>query len=171
MHLRRLNLIVCSAAMFLLATSVAWAQTAEPAAVPATEQNESFRDTLVRMQIQREENDHKKLVSKAEQLREAAGSLAKDAEGGRLPRSTDKKLKEIEKSARQIRSESGGANEDTPLESPPASLTEAVHQLDSLSERLNASMEKTSRRVVSATVVAEASEVIQLVKIIRSYLN
>ena len=171
MHLRSLNLIVCSAAMFLLATSVARAQTAEPAPVPATEQNESFRDTLVRMQIQREENDHKKLVSKAEQLREAAGSLAKDAEGGRLPRSTDKKLKEIEKSARQIRSESGGANEDTPLESPPASLTEAVHQLDSLSERLNASMEKTSRRVVSATVVAEASEVIQLVKIIRSYLN
>ena len=171
MSLRWLNLIVCCAATFLIATSVARGQTADPLPVPGSEQNESFRDTLVRMQIQREENEHKKLVSKAEQLREAAVSLTRDAAAGRLPRSSDKKLKEIEKSARQIRSESGGGNEDTPLETPPASLTEAVQQLDSLSERLNASMEKTSRRVVSATVVAEASEVIQLVKIIRSYLN
>ena len=171
MPLRWLNLIVSCAATFLIATSMARGQTADPLPVPPNEQNDSFRDTLARMQIQREENEHKKLVSKAGQLREAAGSLAKDAEGGRLPRSSEKKLKEIEKSARQIRSESGGANEDTPLESPPGSLSEAVHQLDSLSERLNASMEKTSRRVVSATVVAEASEVIQLVKIIRTYLN
>jgi len=32
---------------------------------------------------------------------------------------------------------------------------------------LNASIEKTSRRVVSAAVVAEATEVIQIVKIMR----
>ena len=166
---RYLNLVLLLAVMLLVA-SVGLAQTADPLPTPESEQNETFRDTLMRMQIQREESEHKKRLEKATQIRTLAGDLLKESEGGRLPRSADKKLRDIEKNARQIRSELGGANDDTPLESPPDSLSKAVHQIDSLSERFNESIEKTSRRIVSATVLSEASEIIQLVKIIRGLL-
>jgi len=111
------------------------------------------------------------LVERAAQLKETVDTLAQDTAGSHLARTADKKLKEIEKSAKTIRSEFGGTNDETPLESPPASLDDALKQLKSTGERLNTSMEKTSRHVVSATVVVEASEIIQLVKIIRSYVN
>lgn len=146
------------------------AQTAETSGTAAEEQNETFRDTLVRMRIKREEEEHKKLVTKAEQIKEHALALAKEPAGSQLPRDADKKLKEIEKNARNIRSESGGG-EDVPLETPPHDLPDALKQLSEASERLNEKLGKTSRHVVSLTVVAEATEIIQLVKLLRGYLN
>lgn len=157
-------------AIMVIGVAVARAQTANTP-IPPEEQSEAFRDTMVRMQIQREETEHKKRIEKAIKIRDLAEDILKEAEGGKLPRSADQKLRDIEKSAKQIRSDSGGANDDSPLESPPQSLKQAAEQLDALSERFKANMEKTTRRIVSATVVAEASEIIQLVKIMRGYLN
>jgi hypothetical protein len=146
------------------------AQTAETTQTTAEEQNETFRDTLVRMRIKREEEEHKKIVAKAEQIKEHALALAKEPVGKQLARDADKKLKEIEKNARNIRSESGGG-EDVPLETPPHNLPDALKQLSEASERLNEKLSKTSRHVVSLTVVAEATEIIQLVKLLRGYLH
>ena len=169
MRFRLLNPVLAIAGLVLLG-SLTYAQTANPTTIPE-EQSEPFRDTMVRMQIQREETEHKKRLEKASQIRDLASDLLKDSEKGRLSHSADKKLRDIEKAARQIRSELGGSNDDTPLETPPDTLSKAVHKMDTLSEQFNTSLEKTSRRVVSATVLAEASEIIQLVKIIRSFLN
>jgi hypothetical protein len=138
---------------------------------PADDQGDSLRENMKRMEIKREEDEHRKLVERAAQLKEAVDTLSQDAAGAHLARTADKKLKEIEKSAKTIRSEFGGTNDEAPLESLPDSLDDAIKQLKSTGERLNASMEKTSRHVVSATVVVEASEIIQLVKIIRAYVN
>jgi hypothetical protein len=145
------------------------AQTAETQTV-AEEQNETFRDTLVRMRIKREEEEHKKIVTKAEQIQELAQKLSKEPNPTRLPRATDKHLKEIEKNARNIRSDAGGG-EDEALESPPHNLAETLKQLNDASERLNKELSKTSRHVVSITVASQATEIIQLVKLLRGYLN
>jgi hypothetical protein len=90
--------------------------------------------------------------------------------GQGLPRAAEKKIKEIEKFARQIRSDSGGS-QDEPLDPPPSNLAETLEQLIAASERLNENLGKTSRRVVSVAVVDSATEVIQLAKILRNYLN
>jgi hypothetical protein len=169
MRLRWLNSLAVMVGLLLLA-SVSFAQTANTPR-EQEDQGEAFRDTMVRMQIKREEDEHKKRLAKASKIRDLASDLLKDSEKGRLSGSADRKLRDIEKAARQIRSELGGSNDDTPLESPPETLNKAVHQMDSLSEQFNSSLEKTSRQVVSATVLAEASEIIQLVKLIRSFLN
>ena len=77
-------------ALFVLLVGVsglsltARAQTAETQTA-AEEQNETFRDTLVRMRIKREEEEHKKIVTKAEQLRDLALKLADEAKASRLP--------------------------------------------------------------------------------------
>lgn len=166
----RLRTIVFALALSLVASFGVRAQSVGPPP-PPDEQNETFLDNLKRMQIKREEEEHKKLVEKALQIKEAAESLNKEGEGVHLTRTADKKLREIEKSAKQIRSDSGGSDDGKPLEAPPKTLADALKQLSEASQRLQVGMEKTSRHIVSASVIAETSEIIQLVKIIRGYLN
>src|SRR5262249_42414721 len=137
---------------------------------PAEEQNETMLDTLKRMQIKREEDEHKKILDKGAQIERDAESLAKEAVNGHLPRAGEKKLREIDKAARPIRPDSGGPDA-APLSGPaPASLDDALKRLDDASERLNKHLSKTSRRVISVSVVEVANEVTQLVKILRGYL-
>ena len=164
MTLRILFSIIC----LLFVASPAGAQGAGNP--PAEEQNETMLDTLKRMQIKREEEEHKKILDKGAQIERDAESLAKEAVNGHLPRAGEKKLREIEKAARQIRSEFGGAGDDKPLDPAPASLDDALKRLDDASERLNKHLSKTSRRVISVSVVEVANEVTQLVKILRGYL-
>lgn len=142
-----------------------------PASTPPEEQSDAFRDTLVKMRIKREEEEHKKLVKTATEVKDSAESLLLDLAGDKLPAVADKKLKEIEKGAKKIRSESGGGGNDQNLDPAPANLKAALEQLVEASKRLHGRMEKTSRHIISATVVANATEVIQLVKVIRAYLN
>jgi hypothetical protein len=155
-----------------LSSSAVWAVQAQTANTEthAEEQNETMRDTLVRMRIKREEDEHKKLLEKATKIKDLAQELTKDVHGQRLVRTSEKKLKEIEKNARNIRTESGGGS-DEPLEQTPATLDEAVRQLQETSGRLNDKITKTSRHVVSVSVVNEATELIQLIKLLRGYLN
>ncbi len=164
---RPLFFILC----LLCVVPAAWAQSASSGVPPEEEQNETMRDTLKRMQIKREENEHKKLLEKGEQIKLEAENLAKTSVGGRLPREVEKKLREIEKSARQIRSDFGGSGDDDALESLPNNLNDALKQLNDSSEQLNKHLSKTSRRVVSITVIEVANEITQLVKILRGYLN
>ncbi len=157
--------------MLLFLASSASGQVVSSEQTIPEEQNETMLDTLKRMQIKREENEHKKILEKGEQIEEEANLLLKDLHGRtQLPRATEKRLKNIEKFARQIRSDSGGS-EDEPLDSHPANLEEAIKQLCVVSERLNENLAKTSRRVISLAVVGDATEVIQLTKLLRRYLN
>jgi hypothetical protein len=155
----------------LLSAPIASGQVAASRQTEPEEQNETMRDTLKRMQIKREEDEHKKILEKGEQIEEEANLLLRDLNGRtQLPRATEKRLKNIEKFARQIRSDSGGS-EDEPLDSIPSNLSETIKQLCEASERLNGNLAKTSRRVISLAVVTDATEIIQLTKLLRKYLN
>jgi len=160
--------------IFLLLTPAVWGQRVSQEDLPAkADQNETMIDTLKKMQIKREENEHKKLLDKGSQIKEETAALLKESSlfgGKKLSRSSEKKLKEIEKFAKQIRSDSGGS-EDEALDSPPSNLADTLKQLSQASDRLNDNLAKTSRRVVSVAVVNDTTEIIQLVKILRGYLN
>lgn len=166
-----LKLVCCVSAMMLATAIDLRAQSVDPRPGPEDEQTEAFRDTLARMKIEREENEHKKLKEKAAKILETVAELEKEASRGPLSRVHDKKLREIEKSAKQIRSEFGGSGDEFPLEQKPPTVADALRQLHELSERLTESMEKTSRRVVSTAVIFEASEIVELVKLIRGHIN
>jgi hypothetical protein len=170
MYFRCMFLIV----IFLLFTPTIWGQRVNQDDLPARDdQNETMIDTLKKMQIKREENEHKKLLEKGSQIKDEAAALLKESSffgNKKLSRSSEKKLKDIEKLAKQIRSDSGGS-EDEALASPPLNLTDALKQLSQASDRLNENLAKTSRRVVSLDVVSDTTEIIQLVKIIRGYVN
>jgi hypothetical protein len=155
----------------LLLPPIASGQVAASEQIAPEEQNETMLDTLKRMQIKREENEHKKILEKGTQIKVEADLLLRDLNGRtQLPRATEKRLKNIEKFARQIRSDSGGS-EDESLDSYPANLEETIKQLCEVSDRLNSNLAKTSRRVISLAVVDDATEIIQLTKLLRKYLN
>ena len=168
----RYSLIVVGLMIGFGATPIARAQTANAGATsaPPEEQNETFRDTLVRMRIKREEDEHKKLVEKGTIIKDLTAKLTADAVGNSLPRAAEKSLREIEKSARYIRTQSGGGT-DEPLEAPPANLADALKQLGEAGDKLTAKLDKTSRHVVSIPAVTDASEIIQLVKIMRGFIR
>lgn len=159
----------------LFSASAVWAQGAQQSAssgqaTPVDEQSDVMRDTLKRMQIKREEEEHKKLLSKGFQIKQETENLNKNAVKGWLPRASEKQLKDIEKAAKHIRSEFGGS-QDNPLESPPETLAETLKMLTEKADQLNEGLAKTSRHIVSFAVVEEATEIIQLVKLLRSYLK
>lgn len=155
----------------MLIAPVVWGQTAGTGQVdPPEEQNETMRDTLRRMKIKREEEDHQKLLSKGFQIQQDAESLRKDSANGRLAHSAEKRLKEIEKSAKQICSEFGGSK-DEEMESPPKTLDDALKQLSETSTQLNDRLAKTSRQIISVSVLESATDIIQLVKLLRAYVK
>ncbi len=154
-----------------VAASAVTGQTAGTGQVPPPdEQNETMIDTLRRMKIKREEEEHKKLLSKGFQIKQDVEALTKDAANGSLPRSVEKQLKAIEKSARQIRADFGGSK-DEELEAPPKTLDDALKRLKETGTLLNERLAKTSRQVISIPVVESATDIIQLVKILRTYLR
>ncbi len=165
-----LKSLVLVGSLLLIAPAV-WGQTAGSGQVnPPEEQNETMLDTLRRMKIKREEEEHKKLLSKGFQIKQDVQAIAKEAVNGRLPQSADKRLKDIEKSAKQIRTEFGGSK-DEELESPPKNLDEALKQLSETSTQLNDRLAKTSRQVISISVVESATDIVQLVKILRTFMK
>jgi hypothetical protein len=163
--------ILFIAGWLVLTVVAAQAQSVETLQVPPPdEQNETMRDTLKRMQIKREEEEHKKLLSRGFQIKQDVETLLRDAANERLPRSVEKRLKEIEKSAKNIRSQFGGS-EDVELESPPQNLNETLKLLTETTAQLNDRLAKTSRQVISIQVVESCTDIIQLVKMLRAYLN
>lgn len=135
--------------------------------------SEGFNDTLVRMRIKREEEVHKKLVKSSQQAAEIAGRLRLHIRGENreyLDRGAEKKLKEIEKAAKQIRSNIGGSSDDKDFETPKT-LEDGVTRLADTSQKLSEQMEKTSRHLISASIIVSASDMLRLIKILRTYIR
>jgi predicted RND superfamily exporter protein len=135
--------------------------------------SEGFHDTMRRMAIKRAEDEHKKLVKSSQQAAEIAGRLSQDIQGEKrdsLGRGAEKKLREIEKAAKQIRNNVGSNNDDKDFETPK-NVEEAVTRLTETSKQLSEQMEKTSRHITSAAIIISASDMLRLIKFLRGYIQ
>ncbi len=132
--------------------------------------SEGFADTLERMKIKRAVEEHKKLVKSAHQAAEIAERLHEDVYKEKLLTAAEKKLKEIEKAAKQIRNYVGSSNDEKDFE-PPTTLDEAITQTVSTTKLLSEQMDKTSRHLVNATIIVSSSNLLRLIKILRTYVN
>lgn len=132
--------------------------------------SEGFADTMERMKIKRAVEEHKKLVKSAHQAAEIAERLPQDVFKAKLLPTAEKKLKEIEKAAKQIRSYVGSSNDEKDFE-PPKTLDEAITQTVATTKLLSEQMDKTSRHLVNATIIVSSSNLLRLIKILRTYVN
>jgi hypothetical protein len=129
-------------------------------------------EILRRAEIRHSENSHKEMVERAYETAQIGDEiLASFKKSQALGRDDLKKLERMEKLARKIRGGAGGSDDEAPLDNPPAKLEAAITRLAELSETLKKSVRKTSRLVISASVINNSNELIELIRHIRSFQN
>jgi len=122
-----------------------------------------------RMEIERADKEHQKLVDSAKQMGELSAEIAKSfKETSRLDSQELKKLASVERLARKILNDSGGEQfNDKSDRDEKLTLAEAVDKLNAASADVANSISKGTRFVVSAAVISNSNEVIHLVQYIR----
>jgi hypothetical protein len=127
-------------------------------------------EMLERARIRYEEEIHEEMVERAEEAArigdELLGSFKKN---NSLTRDDLKRLERLEKLARKIRGAAGGSDDKEELHDPPGEIGGAVERLASLSTDLRTSVSKTSRLVISATVIERSNDMIELIRHIRNF--
>jgi len=137
---------------------------------PNKEQNEGLGlpdEMKARMLIERSENEYKKVIESVDKMNSLSGEIAgKFHQAGRLSADDVKKLGTIEKLARQVLSHSGGeaVEEKDPQ---PGTVGDAIDQMNTAAARIKKDVSAETRFVVSATVIANSNEVINLSRFIR----
>ena len=170
------------ASLLLFASSIAFAQgdpharmkNAEPRSTeerkdPRQQEVNIPEDMRVRLAIERAESEHRKVMEDVNKLHDLSEDIAKHyREAGSLSGNELKKVGTIEKLAKRILSHAGGS-EVNPKEgeAPSLSIGEAVDQLSVAVSNIKKSMTAETRFVVSAMVIENSNEVINLAQFIR----
>lgn len=129
-------------------------------------------EIIKRAEIKRSEQSHSEMVERTEEAARIGLDLraAFDKQKA-FGREDLKQLEKLEKLARKIRGNAGGSDDAAPLEEPPSGLAEAVKRLAEVSVRLNEGARKTTRLVVSGTVIQSSNELIELVRHVRAFIK
>lgn len=168
---------LCGVAALLLLASAAAGQrrTPPPATLPAGDAEQRpfgtpEEEIIKRAEIKRMEQGHSDMVERADEAARLGVDLraAFDKQKS-LSREDLKRLEKLEKLARKIRGNAGGSDDEAQLENPPAALEAAVARLAEVTVKLNESARKTTRLVVSGTVIKQSNELIELVRHIRAF--
>jgi hypothetical protein len=80
-----------------------------------------------------------------------------------------KKLDRLEKVTRNIRKQAGGSDDELDAQKWPSELDLALERLAELTDSLWKRVEKTPRQVISASVIEESNDVLDLIKFIRDH--
>jgi DUF438 domain-containing protein len=127
-------------------------------------------EMIERAIIKKAESNHKETLERARESAQLGAQLSDSFErNNALDRDDLKKLERIEKLARSIRSRAGGSDDETVLEQPPRDLREGLKRVSKLAEELQKSVEKTSRHVISASVIERSNELIELIRHLRGF--
>jgi predicted hydrolase (HD superfamily) len=177
--------LLLSAILMLLFAHFAAAQTSpsNPAATrpkPKEEKKEElFKDApqdlslpeemRIRMAIERADNEHRKIIADTEKLNDLTAEVAKGfSERGQLTADELKKLSTIEKLAKRILNHAGGDEVDDKtgrIEQMP--MADMISGLTTAAAVIKKNMTAETRHVVSATVIANSNDIINLAQCLR----
>jgi hypothetical protein len=175
-------------AAFLLFSSLAAAQSAVPRSTPpppppidgtgkSQDKNEPPLTTFeeeIRMKraIKLAEKDHQENVERAREIAQIAKELKENVKDqSNLDRDAVKKVERLEKLTKKIRGEAGGEDEEIDIVNRPTDVCSAVKQIADASESLSKDVQNTPRQVVSASVIGNANVLLELIKILRTFVR
>ncbi len=146
----------------------------EPRPGPKSQRSGDFgspeAEMLRRAEIRHEEETHKEMVERADEAAQIGDDvLASFKKNNSLTRDDVKRLERLEKLARKIRGSAGGSDGDEELSDPPGKIEGAVTRLAKLAGDLKESVSKTSRLVISGNVIRHSNEMIELIRLIRTF--
>ena len=125
-------------------------------------------ETRTRMILKKEKKEYEEHVERAQEVRDLAAELQKTYEIARSFNAADyKKLERLEKLTRRVRNEVGGSQTDADPKELPKTQDEAVSLLADMAKELCDEVEKTPRRVVSASIINQANKLIALIQYVR----
>jgi type I site-specific restriction endonuclease len=125
-------------------------------------------EMLRRAEIKAAEDAHKEMVERAEEAAQLGDQIRASFEKlNALSREDIKKLERLEKLARKIRGAAGGSDDKERSDSIPDKLGSAISRVAELSGLLKKSVQKTSRLVISAAVIENTNELIELIQHLR----
>lgn len=122
-----------------------------------------------RLAIERANNEHRKIVADAEKLNDLAVEIAKRYdERSKLAADDLKNVAAIEKLAKRILNFAGGSEEKMD-EKKALSLSDCIAQLSKAAENIKKILLAESRHVISAKLIADANEAVNLAQVIRQF--
>ena len=125
-------------------------------------------EARTRLALKEEKKKYEEHVERAQEARDLAAELQKTYEIAHSFNAADyKKLERLEKLTRRVRNEVGGSNTDADPKELPRTHGEAVSLLADLTKELCDEVEKTPRRVVSASIIDQANKLIALIQYVR----
>jgi len=117
------------------------------------------------LQIKREKENYQQNLERArENARLSTEVLDALTRNKSLGQEEIKKLGRMEKLSRQVRGNAGGSGDKFELENPPRELEAIVKRLCWLAEELNKRLDKTTRHVISASLIQQTNEMIELIR-------
>ncbi|MDT4955891.1 MAG: hypothetical protein QOJ02_4029 [Acidobacteriota bacterium] len=128
------------------------------------------QEMLARQNIKAAEKDYQENVERAREAAQLSTEI-RDAylHNKALSRTEQKKLDRLEKITRKIRNEAGGSDGEVILEDQPTQIEPALARLSEISDKLRKRVEKTPRQVISACVIEHANEVLEIIRVIRTF--
>ena len=144
-------------------------KTTEKFPDPGQEVSHLPEDMRIKMAIARAEEDHKKVLEDVEKLNSLSAEIVRGyGESKRLSADDIKKLGTIEKLAKHVLTQSGGEEVDQKSDAAEhMPLADAIDLLSTTVANIRKEMTAETRFVVSANVIANSNEVINLSRIIR----
>jgi type I site-specific restriction endonuclease len=160
--------------LFSLAAASAAAQTRPSPTEEADKDRRSpiigspEQEMLRRAEIKAAEESHKEMVERAEEAAQLGDQIRASYEKLKsLGRDDLKKLERLEKLARKIRGAVGGSDDKEPPKESSSKLGSAVSRIAEVAGLLKKSVQKTSRLVISAAIIEQTNELIDLIQDLR----
>ena len=133
---------------------------------PLTEMEEELR---AKQAIKYAEKGHQDNLNRAKEIADIGKELkAAINDTPLLGRESEKKLERLEKLTRKIRGEAGGDDQDVEIPNRPADVPSTITRIAEAAETLSKDVRNTPRQVVSASVIAKANVLLELIKIVRT---
>lgn len=136
---------------------------------PDDEQASSLAEELrVKRAIKEAEKEYKQHRERAKELCDLGKELDESFQKKQtVDNDVSKKLERIEKLTKRIRDAAGGSDVETGIEDAPQDLSVAIGRVAKMSESISEQIHKTPRQVVSATVIADANVLLELIRVVR----
>jgi hypothetical protein len=160
----------------LLISVVASAQSTKPNSPPLTDEERAEQlnqelnlppEMRSRLAIERANNEHRKIIEDAQKMNDLSVEIAKRYdERSKLSSDDMKDVGTIEKLAKRILNFAGGSEEKIE-DKKTLSLSDCIVQLGKVAENVKKILLTESRHVISAKLIADANEAVNLAQIIR----
>ena len=125
-------------------------------------------DARTRLILKAEKKEYEEHVARAREASELATALKTSYAATNTFNAADqKKLERLEKLTKRIRNEVGGSEMEPDPKDLPNTVSDAVNALADIAKELYDEVEKTPRRVVSASLIEQANKLLTVIQFVR----